>query len=35
MAVAGLEFRDFVGYTFVTWIVVGIVMLLGLTFIPF
>ena len=35
MAVVGLEFRDFVGYTFVTWIVVGIVMLLGLTFIPF
>jgi hypothetical protein len=24
-----------VGYTFVTWIVVGIVMLLALTFIPF
>ena len=35
MAVAGVEFRDFVGYTFVTWIVVGIVMLLALTFIPF
>lgn len=35
MAVVGVEFRDFVGYTFITWIVVGIVMLLGLTFIPF
>jgi short-chain fatty acids transporter len=35
MAVVGVEFRDFVGYTFVTWIVVGIVMLLALTFIPF
>ena len=35
MAVAGVEFRDFVGYTFITWIIVGIVMLLGLTFIPF
>ncbi|MEN6568248.1 MAG: TIGR00366 family protein [Veillonellales bacterium] len=35
MTVVGLEFRDFVGYTFITWIVVGIVMLLGLTFIPF
>lgn len=35
MTVVGLEFRDFVGYTFITWIVVGIVMLLGLTYIPF
>ncbi|MDR3563067.1 MAG: TIGR00366 family protein [Negativicutes bacterium] len=35
MAVVGVEFRDFVGYTFITWIVVGIVMLLGLTFVPF
>jgi short-chain fatty acids transporter len=35
MSVVGLEFRDFVGYTFITWIVVGIVMLLGLTFVPF
>ena len=35
MTVVGLEFRDFVGYTFVTWIVVGIIMLLALTFIPF
>lgn len=35
MTVVGLEFRDFVGYTFITWIVVGIAMLLGLTFIPF
>jgi len=35
MAVVGVEFRDFVGYTFITWIITGIVMLLGLTFIPF
>ena len=35
MSVVGLEFRDFVGYTFITWIVIGIIMLLGLTFIPF
>lgn len=35
MSVVGLEFRDFVGYTFLTWIILGIVMLLGLTFIPF
>lgn len=35
MSVVGLEFRDFVGYTFIAWIVIGIVMLLGLTFVPF
>ncbi len=35
MAVAGLEFKDFVGYTFTAFIVLGIIMLLGLTFIPF
>lgn len=33
MAVVGLEFRDFVAYTFITW-AVGILML-SLTFIPF
>lgn len=35
MAVVGLEFRDFVGYTFIAWLVTGVVMLLGLTLIPF
>jgi short-chain fatty acids transporter len=35
MSVVGLEFRDFVGFTFLTWIVVGAVMLLGLTYVPF
>lgn len=35
MAVCGLEFKDFVGYTFVAFIVLGIIMVLGLTFIPF
>lgn len=35
MAVCGLEFKDFVGYSFVAFIVLGIIMVLGLTFIPF
>lgn len=35
MAVCGLEFKDFVGYSFVAFIVLGIIMILGLTFIPF
>jgi len=35
MSVVGLEFRDFVGYTSIAWVAVGIVMLLCLTFIPF
>lgn len=35
MAVCGLEFKDFVGYSFVAFIVLGILMVLGLTFIPF
>lgn len=35
MAVTGLEFKDFVGYSFVAFIVLGIIMFLGLTFIPF
>lgn len=35
MAVVGLEFRDFVGYTFIAWLVAGAVILLGLTFVPF
>ena len=35
IAVAGLEFKDFVGYTFIVYIVLGIFMLLGLTFVPF
>jgi len=35
MAVAGLEFKDFVGYSFAAFIVLGIIMVLGLTFIPF
>lgn len=35
MAVCGLEFKDFVGYTFVAFIVLGVIMVLGLTFIPF
>jgi short-chain fatty acids transporter len=35
MAVTGLEFKDFVGYSFVAFIVLGVIMLLGLTFLPF
>ena len=35
MAVCGLEFKDFVGYSFVAFIVLGLIMILGLTFIPF
>lgn len=35
MTVCGLEFKDFVGYSFVAFIVLGIIMVLGLTFIPF
>ncbi len=35
IAVAGLEFKDFVGYTFIVYLVLGVVMMLGLTFIPF
>lgn len=35
MSVCGLEFKDFVGYSFVAFIVLGIIMILGLTFIPF
>ncbi|WP_231391300.1 short-chain fatty acid transporter [Megasphaera vaginalis (ex Srinivasan et al. 2021)] len=35
MAVCGLEFKDFVGYSFVAFIILGIIMVLGLTFIPF
>lgn len=35
IAVAGLEFKDFVGYTFIVYLVLGVIMLLGLTFIPF
>jgi short-chain fatty acids transporter len=35
MTVVGLEFRDFVAYTFLTWLVAGVIIILGLTFIPF
>lgn len=35
MAVCGLEFKDFVGYSFVAFLVLGVIMVLGLTFIPF
>ncbi len=35
MAVCGLEFKDFVGYSFVAFIVLGIIMIVGLTCIPF
>jgi len=35
MAVCGLEFKDFVGYSFVAFIVLGIIMVVGLTVIPF
>lgn len=35
MAVAGLEFKDFVGYSFVAFLVLGLIMIIGLTFIPF
>ncbi len=35
MAVCGLEFKDFVGYSFVAFIVLGLIMIFGLTFIPF
>lgn len=34
MAVCGLEFKDFVGYSFVAFIVLGIIMVVGLTVIP-
>ncbi len=35
MAVCGLEFKDFVGYSFVAFIVLGLIIVFGLTFIPF
>ena len=35
IAVAGIEFKDFAGYSFIAFVVLGILMLLGLTFIPF
>ena len=35
MAVCGLEFKDFVGYSFVAFIVLALIMIFGLTFIPF
>lgn len=35
IAVAGLEFKDFVGYTFIAFIVLGLIMIAGLTWIPF
>ena len=35
MAVTGLEFKDFVGYTFIAYLLLGILTLVGLTFLPF
>jgi len=35
MAVAGLEFKDFVGYTFIAYLSLGVLTLVGLTFLPF
>lgn len=35
IAVAGIEFREFAGYSFISFIVLGIIMLAGLTFLPY
>ena len=35
MAVTGLEFKDFVGYTFIAYLLLGVLTLVGLTFLPF
>lgn len=35
IAVAGIEFKDFAGYSFISFVVLGVIMLVGLTFIPF
>lgn len=35
MAVTGVEFKDFVGYTFIAYLFLGVLTLVGLTFLPF